>query len=59
MQFCLRCIFIDEKFTWDRKKNLSGAVAHGPTPFGQISFYGKVPATCELLDGVLLAARKS
>jgi len=51
--------FIDDKFTWDEKKNLSGAVAHAPSPFGQISFYGKVPATCELLDGVLLAARRS
>jgi hypothetical protein len=52
-------IFLDDKFTWDEKKNLSGAVAHGPAPFGQVTFYGKVPATCELLDGVLLAARKS
>jgi len=51
--------FIDNKFTWDEKKNLSGAVAHGTTPFGSVSFYGKVPATCELLDGVFLSARRS
>jgi hypothetical protein len=24
-------VFIDNKFTWDEKKNLSGAVAHGTT----------------------------
>ena len=46
-------------FTWDRKENLSGSVAHGATPFGSISHFGDVPAKCELLDGVLLAARKS
>lgn len=37
--------------------NLSGAVAHGPNPFGRVSVFGSVPAECELLDGVLLAAR--
>lgn len=50
--------FVDDKFTWDSKNNLSGAVAHGPLPFGPVSHYGKVPADCELLDGVLLAACK-
>ena len=48
--------FTDEKFTWDSAENLSGAVAHGKNPFGQVSRFGSVPATCELLDGVLLAA---
>ncbi|NTV99117.1 MAG: hypothetical protein HGA70_08135, partial [Chlorobiaceae bacterium] len=28
-------------------------------PFGLVSNYGAVPAECELLDGVLLAAKKS
>jgi hypothetical protein len=51
-------IFIDDQFTWD-KDNLSGAVAHGPLPFGRVTYYGKVPAACELLDGVFLAAVKS
>jgi GT2 family glycosyltransferase len=51
--------FIDDKFTWDNKMNLSGAVAHGSAPFGMVSYFGSVPSTCELLDGVLLAARKS
>jgi hypothetical protein len=51
--------FINDKFAWDEKKNLTGAVAHGLTPFGEVSFYGGVPTTCELLDGVLLATRRS
>jgi glycosyltransferase involved in cell wall biosynthesis len=51
--------FIDDRFTWDEKKNLSGAVAHGAGPFGQVTFYGNVPATCEILDGVFLAGRRS
>jgi GT2 family glycosyltransferase len=51
--------FVDAKFTWDDRQQLSGAVAHGRNPFGAISFYGPAPADCELLDGVFLAARKS
>lgn len=46
------------KFEWDERANLSGVVSHGPSPFGQISAFGPVPAECELLDGVLLAARR-
>jgi hypothetical protein len=49
---------IDGKLTWDDKTNLSGSVAHGTYPFGAISFFGTVPAECELLDGVFLAAKK-
>ena len=51
--------FVDAQFTWDEKIHLSGAVAHGRKPFGAISFFGPAPADCELLDGVLLAARRS
>lgn len=36
---------------------VSGAVAHGAEPFGDVGCYGPAPAACELLDGVLLAAR--
>jgi GT2 family glycosyltransferase len=50
---------IDDKFTWDEKKNLSGAIGYGESHFGPVSFFGKVPATCELLDGVFLSARRS
>lgn len=49
----------DTKFTWDDKANLSGSIAHGAQAFAPVSFYGAVPADCELLDGVFLAARKS
>ena len=51
--------FIDDKFTWDEKHNLSGCVAHGKHPFGSVSAFGPTPADCELLDGVFLAVRKS
>ena len=51
--------FTDLKFTWDDEANLSGAVAHGPTPFGPVSWFGNAPAECELLDGAFLAASKA
>lgn len=51
-------VFVDTRLTWDAKENLSGRVAHGESAHGQISEYGEVPAECELLDGVFLAARK-
>jgi hypothetical protein len=38
--------------------NLSGAIATGFYPGGELSFFGGVPAACELLDGVFLAAKK-
>lgn len=51
--------FIDSKMTADKPENLSGAIAHGPDPFGMPSFSGSAPVDCELLDGVFLAARKA
>jgi GT2 family glycosyltransferase len=51
--------FLDTSFTWDDRANLTGSVAHGKSPFGPISFFGAVPADCELLDGVFLAAKKA
>jgi GT2 family glycosyltransferase len=50
--------FASTEFKWDDRANLSGVVSHGPSPFGQISAFGPVPAACEMLDGVLLAARR-
>jgi hypothetical protein len=56
---------IDSHVAWHLKKgewdlpHLSGSVAHGAGPFGQVSRYGESPRKCELLDGVLLAARRS
>lgn len=51
--------FIDQQFTWDEKSNLSGRVAHGNNALGEVSEFGAVPAECELLDGVFLAAKKT
>jgi len=51
--------FFDGKFVADDPANLSGAVAHGESAFGTVWNFGSVPAPCELLDGVLLAARRS
>lgn len=50
--------FASPRLDWDLPEHLSGAVAHGPQPFGRVTRYGTVPARCELLDGVLLAARR-
>jgi len=51
--------FFDGKFILDEPSNLSGAVGQGQTPFGPVWHFGGVPAACELLDGVLLAAKRS
>lgn len=50
--------FANTKFEWDDRSYLSGAVAHGPSAFGPVSAFGATPADCELLDGVLLAAKR-
>ena len=49
-------LFTDANFTRDNAANLSGAVAHGKQPFAGVNRFGPVPADCELLDGVFLAA---
>ncbi len=51
--------FVDAKFTWDDKSNLSGCIAHGKNAFSKQTVFGKVPAECELLDGVFLACKKN
>ena len=51
--------FIDEELTPSESSELRGAIAHGNEPFGEVSAFGVSPAECELLDGVILAARKS
>jgi hypothetical protein len=45
------------KFVPDEAQYLSGAVSHGALPAGSVSFFGPSIEKCELLDGVLLAAR--
>jgi GT2 family glycosyltransferase len=52
-------LFPDTNLTMDDRANLSGSIAHGQSPFSQISFFGAAPSDCELLDGVFLAARKT
>jgi GT2 family glycosyltransferase len=39
-------------------EGLSGVVGHGAVPLGLPTWFGPVPAECELLDGVFLAAKK-
>jgi glycosyltransferase involved in cell wall biosynthesis len=51
--------FDSGKLALDQEENLSGAVAHGKSSFGGVSYFGSSPAACELLDGVLLATKKS
>jgi hypothetical protein len=51
--------FRNAEFQWDDKENLSGSVGHGSGPWGDILHFGTLPSECELLDGVLLAAKKS
>lgn len=50
--------FVDANLTWEDSAYLSGSVAHGKQPFGLVTTWGAVPAECELMDGVLLAARR-
>jgi len=49
----------DNVFKEDHYSNLSGSISHANQPFGPVIYFGEVPAECELLDGVFLAARKS
>jgi hypothetical protein len=53
------CVASEAQSAPEVEKNMSGRLAHGRQPFGVVSKYGPVPASCELLDGVLLAAKKS
>ncbi|MBI6920413.1 class I SAM-dependent methyltransferase [Pseudomonas monteilii] len=48
--------FVDDRFTWDEKRYLSGLVGHGKGFPCSISEFGPVPQECKLLDGLLLAA---
>jgi GT2 family glycosyltransferase len=49
--------FVEAPGKIEDRKTLSGWVAHGKQPLGRITTCGPVPAECELLDGVLLAAK--
>jgi len=43
----------------DEAINLSGAIAHGDRLVSKVDYFGPSPAECELIDGVLIAARRS
>jgi len=45
-------MFLDQRWTRDAPENLSGRVAHGAHPFGDLIVFGPAPMPCELLDGV-------
>lgn len=46
----------DPVFDYD---HISGRIAHGPAPFGKLSAIGPVKVSCQLIDGVFIAARRS
>lgn len=47
--------FIDDKFTWDARENLSGVVGHGRGfPCSKISVFGQPAQEVRLLDGLML-----
>lgn len=51
--------FTDKFLTPDDPAHLSGSIAHGDQPLSTPVKYGTTPLSCELLDGVLLAAKDS
>lgn len=51
--------FVDDKLTWDDRANLSGIVGHGDGFPCAIDVFGDVMQPLKLMDGVLLATRKS
>jgi GT2 family glycosyltransferase len=49
--------FVDDKFTWDARENLSGIVGHGTGfPCQNLSVFGPPNQQVKTLDGVMLAA---
>lgn len=50
--------FVDDRFTWDDRSNLSGLVAHGKLfPPDNVRNFGPPGQEVKLLDGLLLACR--
>ena len=47
----------EQPFTWDERRYLSGVVAHGAGPGGELNRYGPPGQRCLLLDGLFLAVR--
>jgi tetratricopeptide (TPR) repeat protein len=51
--------FLDASLTPSNLVDLRGCISHGADQFGKTDAFGESPAPCELLDGVILAARKT
>lgn len=51
--------FVSHPQVADDSRYMSGRVAQADHPCGQVLYFGPSPAQCELLDGVLLAGRRS
>lgn len=51
--------FLNIEGQWDVRENLSGAIAHSQSAFGKVSYFGSSDCPCEILDGVLIGAKKS
>lgn len=49
---------LDDNLTPDMRMDFSGRIAHGDGPYGVTSYFGDMPAACELLDGVFLVTQK-
>ncbi|MHB1676709.1 MAG: glycosyltransferase [Sulfuriferula sp.] len=48
--------FVDDKFTWDDRENLSGVVGHGTSfPPSNLNVFGPLYQEVKLLDGLMLA----
>ncbi|MDY0330454.1 MAG: tetratricopeptide repeat protein [Thiomonas sp.] len=50
---------LDDNLKSDQRINFTGRIAHGKEPYGATSYFGGMPAPCELLDGVFLVTQKS
>jgi len=50
--------FLNDRFELDEEEHLSGRVAHRDNTISVISYYGKSPKECALLDGVFIAVNK-
>lgn len=48
----------DDQLSYDSPAYLSGRIAHGEAPFGEVVGFGPSEVACEVLDGVLLAASR-
>ncbi|MFM7312868.1 MAG: hypothetical protein ACKO0M_06840 [Cyanobium sp.] len=51
--------FPDRSLSWDHPENLIGGIAHGDFPFGTVRKYRDVKGKCALVDGVMIAAKRS